>query len=86
MVRLQIIGLAFILTASAAPDAIAQASNPPSKAYEEAYRARINKINQRYERKAIERDCKAQAKTKFSAIRYNHRRTFVKECLARGGH
>ena len=86
---MRIIVLTIMLLSCASPTFSQTAAPEPIKSpttqdhYQEAYRQRINKINERIQRKQIEAACKAEAKKAFSAIHFRQRRSFIRNCIAR---
>ena len=82
-----VLAIAFIAgptAATAQPVApAATAAEKKQMTYDDAYRNRIKRINDRIRRKQIEADCKAEAKTTYRAIHFQKRRAFVKACIAR---
>ena len=88
--NMRIIVLTIMLLSCCASPAFSQTAAPePIKSpttqdkYQDAYRQRINKINERIQRKQIEAACKAEAKKAFSAIHFRQRRSFIRDCIAR---
>ena len=87
--NMRIIVLTIMLLSCASPTFSQTAAPEPIKSptthdhYQEAYRQRINKINERIQRKQIEAACKAEAKKAFSAIHFRQRRSFIRNCIAR---
>jgi hypothetical protein len=87
--EMRIIVLTIMLLSCASPTFSQTAAPEPIKSpttqdkYQDAYRKRIMKINERIQRKQIEAACKAKAKKAFSAIHFQQRRSFIRDCIAR---
>jgi hypothetical protein len=81
--------LTIMLLSCASPTFSQTAAPEPIKSpttqdkYQDAYRQRINKINERIQRKQKESACKAEAKKAFSAFHFRQRRSFIRDCIAR---
>jgi hypothetical protein len=91
MVKAASLGLAIgILIGSSASPSFAETVAPAAssaqkvpKSYNEAYRDRIERINETIRRRQIRAGCKAEAKKAYSAIHFQKRREFVRDCIAR---
>jgi hypothetical protein len=87
--NMRIVVLTIMLLSCASPTFSQTAAPEPIKPpttqdnYQDAYRKRIMKINERIQRKQIEAACKAKAKKAFSAIHFRQRRSFIRDCIAR---
>jgi type II secretory pathway component PulF len=79
------IALAMMVSVGAEQAALAQSLDKSTQKYEDAYRNRIDKINQRVRRKQIEARCKEEAKQTYGAVHFRERRAYVKTCIARNG-
>lgn len=86
---MRIIVLTIMLLSCASPTFSQMATPEPIKSpttqynYQDAYRKRIMRINERIQRKQIEGACKAKAKKAVSAIHFQQRRSFIRDCIAR---
>ena len=84
---MRIIVLTIMLLSCASPTFSQMATPEPIKSptiqdnYQDAYRKRIMRINERIQRKQIEGACKA--KKAVSAIHFQQRRSFIRDCIAR---
>jgi hypothetical protein len=72
-----------LLTASLVAPSSAQKA---TKSYDQAYRDRIERINDTIRARQIRAECKAEAKKAFAAIHFKKRRDFVRDCIARTHH
>ena len=79
----KIAALALAIALMAGSSVTPSSAQKSTKSYNEAYVDKITKINDRIRRKQIAAECKAEAKKTHSAIHFQKRRSFMKECVAR---
>jgi hypothetical protein len=79
----KVASLALVVTLLIGTSVTPSNAQKATKSYDEAYRSRIAGINETIRRRQIRAECKAEAKKAYSAIHFQKRRTFLKECIAR---